>query len=66
MEAQRYPEDYDGIIAGAPANYWTHLLANAAWDNLALLGDKDSYHSRRRNCPPFKPPPWPPAMRWMA
>ncbi len=43
MEAQRYPEDYDGIIAGAPANYWTHLLANAAWDNLALLGDKDSY-----------------------
>jgi feruloyl esterase len=43
MEAQRYPEDYDGIIAGAPANYWTHLLSNAAWDNLALLGDKDSY-----------------------
>ena len=43
MEAQRYPEDYDGIIAGAPANYWTHLLANAAWDLLALLGDKDSY-----------------------
>jgi feruloyl esterase len=26
MEAQRYPEDYDGILAGAPANYWTHLL----------------------------------------
>jgi hypothetical protein len=43
MEAQRYPEDYDGIIAGAPAYYWTHLLANAAWDNLAVLGAKDSY-----------------------
>jgi len=43
MEAQRYPEDYDGIIAGAPANYWTHLLANAAWDLLALLGEKDGY-----------------------
>ncbi|MDQ2842793.1 MAG: tannase/feruloyl esterase family alpha/beta hydrolase, partial [Acidobacteriota bacterium] len=27
MEAQRFPEDYDGILAGAPANYWTHLLA---------------------------------------
>src|SRR5579871_920714 len=24
-EAQRYPLDYDGIIAGDPANYWTHL-----------------------------------------
>lgn len=39
MEAQRYPDDYDGIIAGAPANYWTHLLANAVWDLQALTGD---------------------------
>ncbi len=31
MEAQRYPGDYDGIIAGAPANYWTHLVANCVW-----------------------------------
>jgi len=43
MEAQRYPEDYDGIIAGAPANYWTHLLSNAAWDTLALTGEKGSF-----------------------
>jgi len=48
MEAQRYPEDYDGIVAGAPANYWTHLLANAAWDTLALLGEKDSYISPKK------------------
>ena len=27
MEAQRFPEDYDGILAGAPANNWTHMLA---------------------------------------
>ena len=27
MEAQRYPDDYDGILAGAPANYWTALLS---------------------------------------
>jgi feruloyl esterase len=25
MEAQRYPEDFDAIIAGAPANYQVHL-----------------------------------------
>ena len=29
MEAQRFPNDYDGIIAGAPANYWTRLLSSA-------------------------------------
>lgn len=27
MEAQRYPEDFDGIIAGAPAFDWTGLAA---------------------------------------
>jgi hypothetical protein len=31
MEAQRYPGDYDGIVAGAPANYWTHLISNSVW-----------------------------------
>ena len=31
MEAQRFPADYDGIIAGAPANYWTHLMASGVW-----------------------------------
>ncbi len=39
MEAQRYPDDYDGILAGAPANYWTHLLATAVWNLQALDGD---------------------------
>ncbi len=36
MEAQRFPEDYDGIVAGAPANYWTKLLISAAWGAKAL------------------------------
>jgi feruloyl esterase len=43
MEAQRYPEDYDGILAGAPANYWTHLLTSALWDAQATTLDPDSY-----------------------
>src|SRR3984957_12802644 len=33
MEAQRFPTDYDGILAGAPANYWTHAVV---WTNALL------------------------------
>jgi hypothetical protein len=43
MEAQRYPDDYDGIIAGAPANYWTHLVTSAIWDMHATTLDPASY-----------------------
>ena len=42
MEAQRYPADYDGILAGAPANYWTHLLSSAAAE-VRMLGEPASY-----------------------
>jgi hypothetical protein len=35
MEAQRYPEDFRGIVAGAPANYWTHLQFKGLWDERA-------------------------------
>jgi len=38
-EAQRYPADYDGILAGAPANYWTHLMAGQLWYGLATRTD---------------------------
>lgn len=48
MEAQRYPEDYDGIIAGAPANYWTHLAVGFVWDSLATVSDaKTSIPARK-------------------
>src|SRR6266851_1990378 len=30
-EAQKFPADYEGIIAGAPANYWTHLATQSIW-----------------------------------
>nr|QRD81065.1 lipolytic protein [uncultured bacterium] len=36
MSAQRYPEDYDGIIAGAPAHDWTRLMIGFAWNAKAL------------------------------
>jgi feruloyl esterase len=42
MEAQRYAEDFDGIIAGAPANYWSHLFTGFIWNEQALLTDTGS------------------------
>jgi len=43
MEAQRFPEDYDGILAGAPANFWTHLLTKGLADAQATTLDPASY-----------------------
>ena len=38
MEAQRYPDDFDGIIVGSPANDLVGLLgASFLWDMQALL-----------------------------
>ncbi len=45
MEAQRYPEDYDGILAGAPANYWTHLVSSGLDLSKALATDPGAYIS---------------------
>jgi feruloyl esterase len=42
-EAQRFPADYDGIVAGAPANFWTHLSAGDLWTGIATLKDPASY-----------------------
>ena len=42
MEAERYPEDFDGIIAGAPANYWTHQFAGFLWNESALNAKPES------------------------
>jgi feruloyl esterase len=42
-EAQRFPADFDGIVAGAPANYWTHLGAQQLWIAQAVHKDEASY-----------------------
>ncbi len=48
MEAQRFPNDYDGILAGAPANYWTPVFATFIWDIQAMQKDPASYIPARK------------------
>jgi feruloyl esterase len=42
-EAQQYPSDFDGIIAGAPANFRTHLQIGQIWTAGATLKDPASF-----------------------
>jgi feruloyl esterase len=42
MEAQRFPDDFDGIIAGAAANPKTHLDAWRIWMAQAMFKDQAS------------------------
>jgi feruloyl esterase len=39
MAAQRFPSDYDGIVAGMPANNWTRLMAGDFDATLAVFKD---------------------------
>jgi len=43
MEAQRFPRDYNGIAAGAPAAYRSHLLFASMWIARATLVDPAAY-----------------------
>jgi feruloyl esterase len=43
MEAQRFPDDYDGIAAGAPANDRTHLHVDILWNFVAGASNPGDY-----------------------
>jgi feruloyl esterase len=43
MEAQRYPADFDGIIAGSPGLDWTGRALQAVWIAQAAHKDETSY-----------------------
>jgi feruloyl esterase len=36
LEVQRFPEDYDGVVVGAPWNFQSHSNAGFVWDAQAL------------------------------
>lgn len=40
MAAQRYPEDYDGILSGCPAINWHRFLPAALWPQVVMLEAK--------------------------
>ena len=42
MESQRYPNDFDGIVAGAPAYYWTALTAGFVQTQQAIYPTGDT------------------------
>ncbi len=48
VEAQRYPEDFDGIVAGAPPIDTTHVLFGFAWNVRAMLETPGSYVRREK------------------
>jgi feruloyl esterase len=36
MEAQRYRQDYNGVVAGAPAINWPKLMMQSIWDTVKM------------------------------
>lgn len=45
MEIQRFPDDYDGVLVGAPANDWTHLFAGFVWNEQASFNTPGAHLS---------------------
>jgi feruloyl esterase len=40
-EAQRYPDDYDGILSAAPAINWSRFIPAEFWPELVMLSEGD-------------------------
>ena len=40
-EAQRFPDDYDGILSGAPAINWPKLHVEQLWGHVVMLEAKN-------------------------
>jgi pimeloyl-ACP methyl ester carboxylesterase len=41
MEAQRYPEDYDGIVSGCPAINWQKFIPAILWPQVVMANTKN-------------------------
>ena len=44
---QRFPEDYDGVVAMCPALYWNHFLFDFLWPT-AVMNDANNYVSKEK------------------
>jgi feruloyl esterase len=47
MEAQRYPEDYDGIFSGCPAINWARMVPGGMWAQ-AVMNEAKHYVSKAK------------------
>ncbi len=45
MEAQRYPDDYDGIFSGCPAVNWARMVPGGTWAQ-AVMRESNHYVSK--------------------
>ena len=49
MEAQRYPSDFNGILAGAPALNWDQFMVAQMWPQLVMEWNKDVLPTCKEN-----------------
>jgi hypothetical protein len=49
MEAQRYPSDFNGILAGAPALNWDQFMVAQTWPQLVMEWNKDVLPTCKEN-----------------